>query len=279
LTAGEQGALREAVICGAGAGGVAGWTYEALVRLGVRRFRIADPDVFSPSNANRQMGCSASTLGRSKPEVIAEALRAIDPEIDIALFPEGVTEGNLEGFLRGGSIVLDGIDVGGIRMKRRLHIEARACRLPVVTTPILGFGAALAIFDPVRSPSFDEFFGPIPEEGDAAGLDRYLSMVGLCFFSFAPNLDWSLVRERSVGGAIPSVAPAVLLAGSLAATAIVDVICGRSRLPVAPTTMHVDPLEGKLVRSGGMKKRIMRGIARLALRRQGPPAQHRAERT
>ena len=86
-----------------GLGGVGGAAAEMLARLGVGRLTLADGDVFSPSNLNRQLGALSSTLGRNKAEVWRERCLAINPDGDfraekfsyharIELFP-GAREG------------------------------------------------------------------------------------------------------------------------------------------------------------------------------------------
>lgn len=270
LTDADRAALARMTVCGAGAGGIAGWAYQALARMGCGHFRLADPESFTASNANRQMACDATTVGRNKAEATAEILRRIHPAAEVAIFSEGVTDDNLADFLRGGTIVLDGIDLANLATKARLFRAARAAGLPVVSCPILGFGAALAVFDPRRSPSFDEFFGPVPpRDADARTMDAYLANISISFFSFSPRMDWRLHRDRARAGAIPSIGTAAMLAGSLAATAILSVVCGKGTVPIVPTTMHVDLLEGRVARTGPRRRwfarqglRLFMGMAR-----------------
>ena len=66
-----------------GVGGVGSWCAEALVRTGVRHLTIVDGDSVSPSNINRQLMATVSTVGRPKVEVLRERLLDIAPEADI----------------------------------------------------------------------------------------------------------------------------------------------------------------------------------------------------
>ncbi len=266
LTDRDREAISRAVVCGAGAGGVAGWAYQALARAGIRTFRIADPETFTPSNANRQMGCDTTTIGRNKVDATAEILRRINPAAEISVFPDGVTDRNLETFIDGGTVVIDGIDLAGLAMKAKLYRSARVAGIPVVSVPILGFGAALAVFDPHRSPSFDAFFGPPPPPDAApAVIDAYLAGISVGFFSFAPRLDWKVQNERARAGKIPSIGTAAMLAGSLAATAVISVLCGKGEIPIVPTTLHIDLLEGRIARTGPVKRWFARQGLRLAM--------------
>ena len=56
-----------------------------ICRAGVGRMTIADADVVSVSNINRQMVALHSTVGRPKAEVLAERLRDINPEIELTV--------------------------------------------------------------------------------------------------------------------------------------------------------------------------------------------------
>lgn len=65
-----------------GLGGVGGAACEMLARLGIGHLTLADGDVFSASNLNRQLGALSSTLGRSKAEVWKERCLDIAPDGD-----------------------------------------------------------------------------------------------------------------------------------------------------------------------------------------------------
>ncbi len=75
--------LRRAHVLVVGLGGVGAYAAEMLVRAGVGRMTIADADVVSPSNINRQLVALHSTVGRPKAEVLAERLRDIAPELEL----------------------------------------------------------------------------------------------------------------------------------------------------------------------------------------------------
>lgn len=66
-----------------GVGGVGSWCVEGLVRSGVRRVTIVDPDCVCPSNVNRQLMATAQTIGRVKVDALKEHLLTINPEAEI----------------------------------------------------------------------------------------------------------------------------------------------------------------------------------------------------
>src|SRR3954462_13106999 len=86
----EQDRLRSSRVAIAGMGGVGGIHLITLARLGIGAFHIADPDDFELVNFNRQFGATTRTLGRGKAEVMAEAARAVNPELRLRNFSEAI---------------------------------------------------------------------------------------------------------------------------------------------------------------------------------------------
>lgn len=63
-----------------GCGGTGSAVAEQLVRLGVRKFVLVDPDTLSQSNLTRVYGSGASDVGRYKTDVVAQNLTRISPD-------------------------------------------------------------------------------------------------------------------------------------------------------------------------------------------------------
>jgi tRNA A37 threonylcarbamoyladenosine dehydratase len=63
-----------------GVGGVGSYAAEGLARSGVGRLVLVDYDRICVTNVNRQVHAMKGTLGKSKVEVMAERLRAINPD-------------------------------------------------------------------------------------------------------------------------------------------------------------------------------------------------------
>lgn len=75
--------LQEAHVLIVGLGGVGAYAAEMIARAGVGELTIADADLVSESNINRQLIALHSTVGRSKVELVAERLRDINPSIKL----------------------------------------------------------------------------------------------------------------------------------------------------------------------------------------------------
>lgn len=87
LSAEQQQILQNCQVAVVGCGGLGGYVIEQLVRIGVGNLNLFDPDVFSPSNCNRQLNALGDTLGRNKAEVAAARSATIHPFSTVTPFP------------------------------------------------------------------------------------------------------------------------------------------------------------------------------------------------
>lgn len=146
ILVGDEGIrkLKDASIIVCGCGAVGGYAIEALVRAGVGKIRAVDKDVFSPSNLNRQILCTESTVGRVKSEVAVERARSINPGIDIEGLDSYISDDTAETILEGDwDILVDAIDT--IANKARIDCAALNKGLPVFAS----MGAAMHL-DPTK---------------------------------------------------------------------------------------------------------------------------------
>ena len=77
-----QGTLSEITVAIVGAGGTGSAVAEQLVRLGVRRLILIDPDILSMSNTTRVYGSTPADVDRPKVEVLKDHLQRIAPQLD-----------------------------------------------------------------------------------------------------------------------------------------------------------------------------------------------------
>ncbi len=75
--------LHRAHVLIVGMGGVGGYVAEMLCRAGIGHLTVADADIFSVTNINRQLGALHSTVGRIKNEVFEERLKDINPDLEL----------------------------------------------------------------------------------------------------------------------------------------------------------------------------------------------------
>ena len=91
----KQGVLADAHLLVVGLGGVGSWAAEMLCRAGVGAFTLVDADVVDVTNINRQMPALASTVGQPKCDVVAQRLRAINPDVQLVVKQQFVTPENV----------------------------------------------------------------------------------------------------------------------------------------------------------------------------------------
>ena len=78
-----------------GIGGVGSWAAEALARTGIGAITLIDMDDVCVTNTNRQIHAMQGTVGRLKTEVMAERIRAINPDCEVTEVDDFVTADNL----------------------------------------------------------------------------------------------------------------------------------------------------------------------------------------
>ncbi len=235
----EQSVLGRSTVAIPGMGGVGGAHLLTLTRLGVGNFTIADGDIFELHNLNRQAGATAQTLGKSKVEVMAEMARAINPEVSIRVFPEEIRETNLDAFLTGCNVVVDGLDFFRIDIRRLLFRRARELNLFVITCGPLGFGVATLIFSP-QGPSFDEFMAIDDRMPTLEQLARFavgLAPAGL----HLPYMSPSHVRFREGRG--PSSIVGVNSCAAVAAAEVFNLLLKRHQPWCVPRYAQFDPFQ------------------------------------
>jgi molybdopterin/thiamine biosynthesis adenylyltransferase len=262
----EQARLRRARVAIAGMGGVGGIHLVTLARLGIGSFHIADPDRFDTANINRQYGASSRTLGHGKAEVMAEEARAINPEVRLRVFPEAVTTGNVDAFLNGADVLVDGIDFFALEARRLAFREARRRGIWAVTAGPLGFSTAWLVFSPTGM-SFDEYFD-LDRTTDR--LDQLISfLIGL-----APRAThrtyMDLSRADPKTGRGPSAGLACHLCSGVAAAEVLKILLGRSPVRPAPCSFQFDAYLQLLSRTrlkGGNGHPLRRWKRRLVRRR------------
>ncbi|HJV26873.1 MAG TPA: ThiF family adenylyltransferase [Aromatoleum sp.] len=269
VTEKEQKTLRQKRIAIAGMGGVGGVHLTTLARLGIGAFNISDFDTFDLVNFNRQAGATMSALGRPKVDVLAEMALEINPELKIERFPEGVSEANLDRFLDGVDLYVDGLDFFCFEARRATFAACRRKGIPAITAAPLGLGVAFLAFMP-DSMSFEDYFRL---EGCAEWEMAIRFLLGLSPAMLQrPYLaDQSRVNLAEHRG--PSTVAACQLCAGVTATEALKILLRRGPVRPAPWGYQFDAYRNRLVRTwrpGGNRNPIQRlalWIARGQLRR------------
>lgn len=238
LTDEEQRRLRNARVAIPGMGGVGGEHAVTMARLGIGRLHMADLDTFEPANINRQYGARVPDFGRPKLEVMAEHVQTINPFIDVTAFPQGISSENVDAFLDGVDVVIDGLDFFVFDVRRMLFKRAAECGIPVVTAGPMGFSSAMLVFLPYEGMRFDDYLniiGGMPEK------DRFMAFA----MGLAPRgthikyMEISAVDFDKKQG--PSLIIACKLCAGMAATEVTRILLDRGRSLPAPHFIQFDP--------------------------------------
>lgn len=88
--------LKDRKIMIIGLGGVGSYAAEAIVRSFVGNIIIMDSDDYDLTNMNRQLHCDDTSVGRPKVEVIGENMLRINPDLNLKIYNQRLTEENIE---------------------------------------------------------------------------------------------------------------------------------------------------------------------------------------
>ncbi len=241
----EQLLLKKSRVAIAGMGGVGGAHLLTLVRLGIGSFHISDFDVFELQNFNRQAGADMTSLCQPKVEVMRQRALDINPELEIISFREGVQENNIDKFLEGVDIYVDGLDVFALDLREVLFRACAERGIPALTVAPIGMGAAFVGFDP-NGMTFEQYFG---FQGRSQ-IEKYCRLV----LGVSPNfLHLKSLVDRSYANAYKNRAPSIPMGCEIAAgvmgTEVLKHILNRGNRLVAPWSMQFDAYSYRLRKS------------------------------
>ena len=268
VTAAEQQILRNKRVAIAGMGGVGGIHLLTLARLGIGKFNIGDFDTFDLPNFNRQAGASMRSLGQAKVDVLAAMARDINPECDLTLFPDGVTEDNLRTFFHDVDIYVDGLDFFAFDARERVFAYCDQHGIPAVTVAPLGMSGALLNFLPGHM-SFEAYFqlAGHPELEKAV---RFLIGLAPAILHRHYLADKSRVDLKAGKG--PSTIIACQLCAGIAASEALKILLRRGRVWAAPHGIQFDGYRNRMThtwRPGGNRNPLNRVALAIARHKLG----------
>lgn len=236
VTSAEQTILKGKKVAIAGVGGVGALHVQTLARMGVTRFHLADMDHYELANFNRQAGASMTTIGRHKADVMKEQALAINPEAEIQVFPEGVTEDNLDAFLDGVDLYIDGLDFFVLDMRAAIFARCREKGIFAITAGPIGISAALLVFDP-KGVGFEDYF-QLNGHSDIDKAIRFLVGLSPKMTHRHHIVDYAHVSLRRQKG--PSLAPACMACAAVVGSESLKILLGRGKVQAAPWALQFD---------------------------------------
>lgn len=172
--------LRSKSIFIAGLGAVGSYAAEGIARLGVGSISLADFDVISRSNINRQLYALESTIGRQKAVVACERIKDINPECNVQPLKLFIHRDTIEEItIHPPDLIIDAID--SLNPKIELLTYAYKNNIPIISS----MGAALRtdpskikcsdIFDTTKCPLSKQVRKRLRNRGVGRGIDCVFS--------------------------------------------------------------------------------------------------------
>jgi molybdopterin/thiamine biosynthesis adenylyltransferase/rhodanese-related sulfurtransferase len=215
---GGQRRLQQARVAIVGAGGLGSPAAYYLAAAGIGTLMLADDDVVDRSNLQRQILHTDARIGVPKVESARAALSALNPHVRIQTRAERITSDNVEQWLDGADVVLDGADNFPVR-----YLLNDACvklGKPLVYGAVHRFHGQVGVFD--------------------AGRERGRAPCYRCLFPEPPAPeDAPNCAEAGVLGVLPGVI------GLLQATEVIKLILGVG-----------EPLRGRLLNFDALAMRF-----------------------
>ncbi len=141
-----QARLRAARVLVIGAGGLGSPALFYLAAAGVGTLGIADDDLVSPSNLNRQLLYTPAELGQSKVAQAARRLRAFNPEITIIPHVTRVSRENGPSLIADYDLVVEATD--NLTSKDLINELCVRAKVPLVWAGVQRFEGQLSVVLP-----------------------------------------------------------------------------------------------------------------------------------
>jgi hypothetical protein len=238
--------LKNAVIGVAGCGGIGGATADRLVRMGVQNLKLADPDKFEASNINRQFAATVPNIGRNKAEAVAETVYDTTRDVNIEVYPEGITPETVDEFVSGCDYILDKIELYELDARYTLHRafrRAERCQF-MMLTPV--FGNRTFFFKWTKdSMTAEEYFGipygaPMNEANARQLISRFIPEMP--DYPSAQVLEQWFIKDLTcpIFAGTPPLAQGMLASRLGQAITGLDQLPGSVPLPVTPGYAMLD---------------------------------------
>jgi len=247
FTESEQNKIKNSIIALSGVGGVGGLLAERLMRLGVGKLKIIDPEVFEISNLNRQFSSSMKNLGKNKVEEIAIQIKHINPNAEIYYKKTGIkTQDNARNFLEDCNLIIDEMDFGLFKESIFLQRAAREKGIFYVFAAAIGFGALVVVFDP-KGMTLAEYNNLSPNLELENIKQPKISLDKIC--PIIPSYVSKNIIKEIINGRrpVPTISIGVGLASILAANEAVNIILKKRKIITAPGYIYIDLLDQKFI--------------------------------
>jgi molybdopterin/thiamine biosynthesis adenylyltransferase/rhodanese-related sulfurtransferase len=158
-----QGKLLDAKVFQVGAGGLGSPVALYLAAAGIGTLGIVDADVVDRSNLQRQVLHTTDRVGMPKTASAALAIHALNPDVQVRVYPERLTVDNVLDLFRDYDIIVDGSD--NFPTRYLVNDAAVLVGKPVVHGSIFQFEGQASVFKPHAGPCYRCLFPTPPPPG------------------------------------------------------------------------------------------------------------------
>lgn len=159
ITENQQERLKNAKVAVIGAGGDGGLTIERLTRWGVGNLWILDPEGFEEENLNRQYAADFETIGMNKALAVYEAVKKINPSLEIRADPYGISPENIDDVFSWADLVIDEAEYTIPQLAILIARAGRRHGKVVITGANVGFGATIFAYHPEGKFALEQLYG------------------------------------------------------------------------------------------------------------------------
>lgn len=139
-----QKALLDARVAIVGLGALGGPAAIHLAAAGVGKLTLIDDDVVSLSNLQRQVLFRTDDVGRPKTEIAHRELKALNPDCNITVHSERLTDDNAARLFEGARYIIDGTDSFASRYS--INRAAHALAIPMISGAVGRWSAQVSVF-------------------------------------------------------------------------------------------------------------------------------------
>ncbi|WP_445168713.1 ThiF family adenylyltransferase [Mycolicibacterium sp. Dal123E01] len=229
---GVQKVISDLTVAVVGVGGTGSAVAEQLVRLGVRRLLVVDPDTLSLSNVTRVYGSTPQDVDQPKVEVIARHLTRIAPDLLVRPIQGTITTERVARELLGADVVFGCTDdnAGRLRLSRLPYYYG----IPVIDCGVLLNSDADDVIDGV--------FGRVTtiHPGGACLVCRGRVDLAMADAELRPPEEQQRLEREDYAPALPGVEPALVtfttMTASWAVSELLERLIGYGEQP-APSEL------------------------------------------
>jgi molybdopterin-synthase adenylyltransferase len=157
-----QGKLKRASVLVSRAGGLGGTAAMVLARAGIGRLILAHDGVVEPENLNRMHLAFRKDLGRPRVEAFRETLGMINPDLEVVVTGENVSDANAPALFDQADVVIDAAPL--FEERQAMNREAVRRGKPLIMAAMFALEGYLTVIEPGRTPCLTCLYPETPPQ-------------------------------------------------------------------------------------------------------------------